>query len=223
MKVIALLSFYDERPDWLAACVASLSRCCEHVVAVDGAYRLFPQAKAHSGDIQASAIVSTAQALELGVSYHAPRTPWMGNEVEKRNHLLELGKTVAVDEEDWFLVIDADTLVSSVPSNFKLVLRESTHDVGTYWISESFEGGSGRYPARYLYRACSDLRIERTHYGYWRGEKSLWETGRLPACETDLIVEHRRHQRHPDRIKRAEEFYRLRDVYGIESMNPQPR
>jgi hypothetical protein len=215
LKLVGLVSFYDERPDWLSACVASLSRCCDHVVALDGAYRLFPQAKAHSGDVQAGAIVATAQSLGMGVTYSAPGIPWLGNEVEKRNRLLELGKAVS-DEDDWFLVLDADSIVRDIPSDLHARLEQTTHDVGTYFLTEAFEGGTGRYEARYLYRARRDLHIEQTHFGYRANGSNLWENGGLPACQTDLVVEHRRHERGSDRSQRAEQYYLLRDTTGIE-------
>lgn len=215
MKIVGLLSFYDERPDWLAACVASLSQCCEHVVALDGAYRLFPQAKGNSGDVQAGAIVATALASGIGVTYSAPPNCWLGNEVEKRNRLLELGKAVS-DDEDWLLVIDADMVVKEVPSDLHHVLSSSPHDVGVYYITESFEGGTGRYEHRYLYRARKDLHLERTHFGYHANGSNLWENGGLPACRTDLVIEHRRHARNPDRLGRQDQYYRNRDATGIE-------
>jgi hypothetical protein len=220
LKLIALLSFFDERPDWLSECVASVSHCCDHLVAVDGGYALFPQSKAHSGSVQAGAVIGTAQSLGMGVTFQSPDRPWQANEVGKRQRLFELGMTVAEPGVDWFLVIDADMLVTSVPSDLNPVLEESRHDVGTYWITESFEGGTGRYPARFLFKAHTDLHVERTHFGYRRGDAYLWETGGLPAEQTDLIVEHRRHHRHPDREARAQEYYRRRDVYGIENLQP---
>jgi hypothetical protein len=46
MRLIALLSFYDEPAEALAECVQSLARAgCDHVVAVDGAYALYPEGK----------------------------------------------------------------------------------------------------------------------------------------------------------------------------------
>jgi hypothetical protein len=40
MKIIGLLSFYDESPAWLSACVAGIGRWCDGLIAVDGAYAL---------------------------------------------------------------------------------------------------------------------------------------------------------------------------------------
>jgi hypothetical protein len=224
VKVIALVSFFDERADWLSACVASLAKCVDHVVAVDGAYRLFPQAAGHSGDIQAGAIIGTAQALGLGVTYMAPSGPWMRNEVEKRNHALELTLAECEPDVDWILVIDADSLVTQVPSDFKAVLEDTKENVGSYYLTEDFEGGTGKYPARYLYRAHPSLHIRYAHFDYRREQNGqevcLWENGGLPCCPTDLVVEHRRDKRNEQRNKRDSQYYLLRDAHKIEVFAP---
>jgi len=225
VKVVALISFFDERPDWLSACVASLNGVADHIVAVDGAYRLFPQAEAHSGDIQAGAIVGTAQALEMGVTYMAPQTPWLRNEVEKRNHALQLALLECEPDVDWILVIDADSLVTSCPHDFRDVLADTKENVGSYYITEDFEGGTGKYGARYLYRAHPTLHIRYAHFDYRRldasgNEVCLWENGGLPCCPTDLVIEHRRNQRNEQRNKRAQRYYLLRDSHKIEVFAP---
>ena len=225
MRVVACINFYDERPDWLAALCASLKGVADHVVAADGAYRLFPQARAHSGDIQAGAIVACCQRLGLGVTYHAPSGPWLGNEVEKRNHLVRLALAECELEQDWLLVIDADSVVSSCPSDFRAVLESTPCEVGTYYITESFEGGTGKYPARYLYRASASLEIRGAHFHYCRLDPSghwysLWENGRLPACATELVVEHRRGDRSAERNRRASQWYLIRDANKIEAVAP---
>lgn len=218
MKLVALLNFYDERPDWLAVCVASLATCCDHVVAMDGAYAMFPQARSNSGDVQAGAIIGTAQALGLGVTYSAPKDAWKGNEVEKRNALVQMGKSVA-DPGDWFLVMDADMIVKDVPGGLHATLSETDCMVGTYLIEETFQGQAGRHPIRYLVRCAEDLHLTRTHFGYRRGDTLLWEMGGLPAVQTDLVIEHRGHERAVTRNQRGDEYDRRREVYGFEAAN----
>lgn len=219
-----MLSFYDERPDWLAACVASLNGVADHIVAVDGAYRLFGQAEAHSGDIQAGSVIATAQQLGIGVTYHAPATPWMGNEVEKRNHALKLA-LAECKEDDWILTIDADMLVSKCPSDFRAVLENAVEEVGTYYVTESFEGGSGRYPARFMHRAHPSLSLRGAHFHYCRQDASgnwysLWENGQQPACVTDLVCEHRRDKRNAERNRKAQAYYLIRDNNKVEVVAP---
>jgi hypothetical protein len=225
VKVVAAINFYDERPDWLAALCASLKGVATHVVACDGAYRLYPQARAHSGDIQAGAIVATCQALGLGCTYQAPAGPWLGNEVEKRNHLVRLALAECQLDEDWILVIDADSVVREVPSDFHARLEQTAEHVGTYYITESFEGGTGKYPARYIFRACASLEIRGAHFHYCRRDPSgnlysLWENGGQPACVTDLVVEHRRDQRAEQRNRAQQQWYLIRDANKVEVVAP---
>lgn len=204
VRLIALLNFYDEPLDILEACVGSLA-FCDQVVALDGAYALFPAGQEFSPP------GSTALLLKHGAIYG---TCFGKTEVEKRNRLLDIGKQIA-SEEDWFLVIDADMVVTSVPSNLKHVLENTDCDVGTYWLKDPVYGG--RHPIRYLFRAADDLYIKTTHYGYRRGDTWLWEHGGLPAVETDLIIEHRGHLRSKERNARADEYDRLVQVHGIEN------
>jgi hypothetical protein len=42
MSVVGLISWWDESPTWLAASITSLGRFCDHVVALDGRYALYP-------------------------------------------------------------------------------------------------------------------------------------------------------------------------------------
>jgi hypothetical protein len=213
VKIIALLNFYDEDPQILRNCVHSLG-FCDHLVAVDGAYAMFPDAHACSPIEQVNALWD---ASKIPMTYSVPGEPYAGNEVEKRNALMRLGNAIA-DPGDWFLVIDADMVVTSVPSNLRAVLEQTNCMVGTYWLADSQWGG--RHPIRYLFEAAPDLHITTTHYGYRRGDTYLWETGGLPAVETDLIIEHRGHERTPERTARADEYDRRVQVAGIETLNP---
>ena len=213
VRLIALLNFYDEPAPLLVQCLTSLIDCCDHLVALDGGYELFPGAHRYSGELS-SKVFTSMMRMPMGVTCSTPRTVWRGNEVEKRNALLKLGKAVA-EEGDWFLVVDADMVVTSVPSNLKHVLSETDCDVGTYWLKDPIYGG--RHPIRYLFRAADDLYIKTTHYGYRRGDTWLWEHGGLPAVETDLIIEHRGHLRSKERNARADEYDRLVQVHGIEN------
>src|SRR6266498_603798 len=64
VRIYGLLSWYDERQDWLAAAVTSAAKLCDGIIAVDGAYALFPDSLRHptSGAEQAATILETALA-----------------------------------------------------------------------------------------------------------------------------------------------------------------
>jgi len=69
VKLVALLTWYDE-PSWcLTELVASLAAAgIDHLVAVDGAYMLYPLARPQSPGEQAQAILAAAQGASVGVS-----------------------------------------------------------------------------------------------------------------------------------------------------------
>ena len=237
MKVIGLMIFYDESPTWLAATVASMSKCCDHLVAVDGAYFLYPQGKPNSGPDQASEIISTALALNMGVTYHAPDMVWMENEVGKRNYMLQLGLTMAEPGEDWFVIVDADELVTNVPSDFRDVLANAETDCATYQLyertdwhaSEAQEQAArnidippGWTPIRGILRALPTLHVHQAHYTYATRDENgqpnfIWSRDSTsPAVDTDLKIEHRRAFRTKHRLDSAESYYELRDRLGVE-------
>jgi hypothetical protein len=71
MKLIGLLSFYDEAPSWLSAAIASHHPAgLTHLVVCDGAYELFPDGRARSGIEQYDAINATCEGL--GHQRHDP-------------------------------------------------------------------------------------------------------------------------------------------------------
>ena len=239
MKVIALLAFYDEQPSMLAATVASLAKIADHVVASDGGYFLFPGARAHSGIESHDAITQTAYACGIGCTIHAPQTIWMDNEVGKRNHLVQLGMTIAEPGVDWFLRIDADELVSDVPYDFRERLAATECDaagVTLWWRSNLVGTGAsdevvrefdepGQDQMRFLLRAVPGLRVEGAHNFYLaeRDGQTIVLYGRrdmhdeVPLADFhDVRLEHRHNHRIRARNQRAEEFNQRRDTLGIE-------
>lgn len=231
MRVIALLSWFDESPAWLAACVASASRIADHVVAVDGAYALYPRGRASSGTQQSDAVRLAAEATGIGCTIHVPRTVWAGNEVEKRDAMFTLGQ-VAVDAgRDWFLVLDADEVVTECDRASVCDQLAST-DLNVASIAwETYNDHSSRgdhltgvdhrtsHMARRLFRsAATPIRVAGQHWRYVRDGEVLWGRGAAPAVDLDGIrVEHRSHLRPPVRRESAKAYYATRDALRVES------
>lgn len=240
-RVCALLSWYDESPLWLAATVASLAGLADHLVAVDGAYALFPGGEARSPVEQHEAIVEAAAAARLGLTLHVPTERWAGNEVEKRNATVELARQVA-DEDWWLFVIDADMVVAHA-EGVRQALAEAPEDVAAYelvtrddphrnetvakYARESLWQKQSRQPLRGIYRALPHLRFEGAHYvvrADCPGEPARYLWGRedlhalAPAADVrlELRVEHRSHLRDRERADQARGYYRVRDELGFE-------
>ena len=236
LRVIGLLSFYDESAPWLAGAVASLAGVCDHLIAVDGAYALYPQGKAHSGSEQGETIRETCRSLSMGCTLYEPQTVWGGNEVEKRSTMFALGETVAEPNTDWYFVIDADEVVTSWGAGrFKERLAECEHDVAevTFWnrrIPHPREVDENRKwvapydqielnRVRILFRAIPGLRVVDRHYHYRLPDgRYLWGDANQEPCAdfSDVRLEHRTEYRDPMRRKTAQDYYTRRATLGIE-------
>lgn len=164
MKVIGLLSWYEEPVSWLAETVASAARLCDHLIAVDGAYAEFPFAhtKPASGTEQAEMILHAAAGAGMGCTIHASRQPWWGNEVEKRSFMFELAQTITTPD-DWLLVIDADEVLSQVPGDTREVLDKTEADVGEVQIWQRGDQDTANL-ARRFFRALRGIRYQDCHY-----------------------------------------------------------
>lgn len=246
MKIIGLLAWYEEPVEWLASCVTSLAKVCDHVVALDGPYLLFSEALEHptSGPEQAAAILLAANAAGIGCTIHVPSEPWAG-EVEKRTAMFDLGNQIADPMEDWMLVLDADEVVSHVPCDLHKRLADTDKHVAgiTHWQRNSRHPAlrdTDEHPAynprpahernlyhRALFRAIPGLHVEGNHAVnvcevdgerlYLRGRDDLHDLAPILDL-TDLQVEHRHDWRGQWRAQAARDYATVRDLSGIERL-----
>lgn len=165
MRIIGLLSWYEEPASWLAECVASMGRLCDHVVAVDGPYALYPGAtrKPASGTEQMDTIIHAAAGAGMGCTVHVPRTPWWDNEVGKRDWMFRAGSLIA-EPGDWFLRIDADEVLSQVPADTRTLLAATSQDVAEVTMWERGDGQDSQFPLRVLFRALPGIGVRQAHY-----------------------------------------------------------
>lgn len=235
MRVFALISWYNERPDWLAASVTSLAPFVDHVVAVDGAYALFPEGRGQSERGQAEAIRETARAAGMGVTIHEPNRLWEGNEVQKRSYMFELVETMAKLDDDWYFVLDGDEVVTD-HAQVKDKMAASKLDVAQACLWEHREHcAPGERPfvsamveqqlIRVMFRAVAGLRVIRNHYTYVDGRgRALWGTGSPPMepaeSFSDVKIEHRNKGRDLWRADGALEYYKKRDALNVEGLIP---
>lgn len=250
MRIIGLLSWYDESPLWLSATITSAAPHIDHLIAVDGAYALYPDGHAMSRSDQACAIVETCQAAGIGLTLHRPRERWYGNEVEKRNRMFRLGEIEADAYEDWYMVLDADEIVHTCPPDLRHMLNATEHDAAdvTFWE----RGDPYRNPARLehetttalppdsrfkvpiLFRAVPGLHCDGAHYVYRTPDgRYLWGApcadeppyDRHAEPRLDLaglfVIEHRTHYRPKQRHLDAQDYYKRREAAGVEKL-PTP-
>lgn len=234
MKIHVLISWYDERPDWLAATVASCAKFADTVVAVDGAYALYPDGKGQSPTGQAEAIRETARALGMGVTICEPALPWRGNEVEKRAAMFRVAETVS-EPRDWYFIMDGDQVVREVRCDLKeqLAFTDLCVAESGFWTRrqhyapedrpfvtsmDEFQGA-----IRTMFRAIPGLTVEGTHFNYVCPDgRTLWSNGpgqeRALDLRDEVLIEHRNQARDLWRNQSREKYYERRNSLNIEGV-----
>ena len=228
MKVVGLLSWYEEPVSWLAETVASAAKLCDHLIAVDGPYEQFPFAlkKPASGTEQAETILHAAAGAGIGCTIHASRQPWWGNEVEKRSFMFDLAQSFTT-ADDWLLVIDADEVLSQVPGDTRNLLEKTKLDAGVIHLWERGDQDTA-YLQRRLFRALRGIRYQDCHYvvtapgeagvKILSGVESVHRVA--PAEELwDVRMEHRTAMRTAMRTALKKQYYaKLPDIEHIEEI-----
>lgn len=230
MKIVALLSWYDETPAWLAATVASVAPLVDDVVAVDGAYCLYPNGKGSSDPMQAQTILETAAACGIGATVYTPQCVWGGNEVEKRSHLFAMAEQLTV-ETDWYFPIDADEVLKFASPHVRPMLEETQLDVAEISLNDKMkvdtdlarqmdwpEYESHKHPQ--LFRALRGLHVDTAHFHYVADGRYLWgPPGKMETAldlSQEIKVEHRNHLRSVARDNARRTYYQRREQLGVE-------
>lgn len=215
MNLIGLLCWYDELPSWLAGVTAGLAKAgVSHVVAVDGAYSLYPAAGAYSAREQHNAIAEVCEALGMGCTLFAPREPFVENEVEKRTVSLRLAEAVADPSRDWYFVVDADHFVKSAVGHLDK-LAQTNCDVAAVRLTQD----GGGWPCRCVFRAIPGLRYDGNHFSQITPDgRNLWDST-SPVLDLSCVeVEHRTGPRDKGRRESQLRYYERRDRLGIEGL-----
>lgn len=240
MKIVGLLTWYDESPTWLSAAISSHAKAIDHLVAVDGAYGLYPDGGPHSGIEQHEAVVGACYAANIGLTLHSPDHVWIGNEVEKRTFMFRIAEQVGAD---WLFVIDADQVLKSLPPDFRERLTdtelnaaetsffERANPQATEKMAKAAQAfvwdRKSNFRVRNIFRALPGLHCAKNHYTYVTGDgRKLWGNATYQGHDiepcldlTDLKIEHRTQYRDMARRESAKEFYRRRDATGAELSN----
>lgn len=197
MKLVGILIWYDESPSWLSTAVAGFARVCDEIVAIDGAYSMYPGARPRSHPEQAEAILAAAETMGAGCTIYRPKDVWYGQEVEKRNYSLQLAAPLLTPGEDWVMIFDGDyqVMLCEDPAFARSLLENTEHNVATYTLLESIDVLKDEVAAevchdiplstdwtlrdRGLFRWTEDLRYGPSHWfvqGTYDGERQ-WLRG----------------------------------------------
>lgn len=219
MIVTAALIWYDERPEDLEACVRGMASIADRLVAVDGAYARYPDARMRSPSEQAQTIIDTALAAGLDCRVYVPDRLWAG-QVEKRSFLL----AEAAKDSDWIAIADADWIIHGDRDATRAELARFGRDIDV--VSVPFYTPSSDTPPAtgwhrgvagtrtfmaHLFRPLPGLHVERFHWMYaahkngrpvwmWYGRtKADWPILPQHPLAAEYEIEHRtllRDERH---------------------------
>jgi hypothetical protein len=224
MKLVAMLSWYNEPIDGLVQTVRDLRAIgVTDLVAVDGAYLLYPEGMGRSHWPQSRAIQEHTDFHGINLLMYQPCRPWVGNEVEKRQVMLNLALAITT-EDDWIVPWDADWQLDEYREDMKPILNAlhprqyewadlqitgATEDVGWYWI-------------RQFLRARKGIHFTTNHYTYHYPDGKATVVGPLgpdlnAGYKTKLRVWHRRERRSKERLFAQDTYYQQRHIKGVES------
>ncbi len=212
-----------EPPAFLARCVESLRGLADELVAYDGAWDLWPDAKPESTEAEGLAIIRAADEIGLPCTIYTPDTTW-GSQVEKRAALmLEAGETGC----DWLLVIDGDEYIANAESQVARATLETTAcDVACimHLRTVGYDRVNIPGPIRRLYRASTGVTVDTAHNGY-RTMDGRWLHGASHAVRLEpaldlsqhVLLHHERANRGEERNRAALEYRSARLAAGVES------
>ena len=220
MKLVGMVSWWDEGLSLLESCFWGMARLgVTHVVAVDGVLNLYPGGKPNSPSVTYEYLVHLSDKTKLELMLYRNQDRWEGNEVGKRQFMLELALTLTTDD-DWLVIWDTDYVLlnSTVREKVHGLLEETELNYGDVSYGESKDH---LYKARLLMRARRGLHLTTNHYIYHgpEGDQS-WMLGtgdEAQALQMRFIkVYHNRLLRPPDRNAGRAVFYERRDQMRIE-------
>lgn len=181
MKLFAILSWWDESPTWLMACVHSLTRLgVDHLIAVDGAYPGVESATRWSGVEQSEAVQLAADAAGIGLTLHRPDE--LLCERDKRTLCFDLLTAIATPMRDWVTVIDADEVIDApYPAKDVLATAGATEHVCAAQMIESMDpedteakGATQHTPVIYRRMDIAPSRKPHVASRFWRVMPRMW-------------------------------------------------
>lgn len=183
MKITAALVWFDERPKDLEDCVRGIGEVADRIVAVDGAYRRYPDAAISSPPEQAERIRAVAAEMGMECVIHVPDRLWLG-QVEKRTFLLQEASKdtdwIAIVDTDWVAHGDADVVraeLESLGPDWDVVSVPFYTPVGkTYATNWHRQVAGSRERMPHFFRPLEDIRVETLHWYYSarKGRQKVW-------------------------------------------------
>jgi hypothetical protein len=215
--IAALLSFYDEPPKFMRELVESLRLIdCRQLVAMDGAYALYPNAEPSSPEKCRKALRQACYQNGVKLTWDEPDAPWE-TEAAKRTELFRLAETVTM-EDDWYCRIDGDERFIQAPKDLPETLDGLKARAAT---AELIEPDGSWQSLRVFYRAERGIQVVGNHYTYELPDGTRLygdhnDDRVVPAAYTPCLIEHRNLRRSKARRDAGLGFYRVRDAEAPE-------
>lgn len=224
MKLIALLSFFTEDWDYLAGDIEDLHALgVSAVVAVDGVYSRYDGPRRSPAGLVEDLYFLTDR-YDMDLLLYQPTEPWAGDEVQKRQVMIDLAWSIAEDG-DWFVVWDCDYKLLDIPEDRMWAARRLalSQDVfATVSFTES-TNDDGWHPMQMFIRA-QPVTMEGNHHTYLLADGRRSQILRRPVSNmadaldlSEIKVRHRVHERDPERRKKQTTYYERRDRDGVEA------
>lgn len=229
MRIVGLLSWFDEDPAFLKRAIASHADAglLDAVVAVDGRYALYGRGgPATSTPDEYATIAHACHERGLDLALVSRETPWDG-EVHKRRALFQHGLAMAEVGRDWFWVIDGDNELIEHPEADEVRARLASTPLHACELILSEPGKKWqdvRRPMRQLFRALPGFSPYGRHWHYVAQVDGEWaylwgpkERALVPALELhEIVVRHHHMDREQERRNRAYSYYAERDSRQVE-------
>ena len=226
MRVIGLLSWFDEDPEHLRRAIGSHARFVDAFVCLDGRYALYGSGPSVSAEEQYDAIAGTCAEHGLDLALVSRLTPWEG-EVHKRGHLFRHGLAMAEVGRDWFWIVDGDNelIEHEGIDAFRARLASTPHDVAEVILSEPGRLWQDvRRPMRQVFRALPGFAPYGRHWHYVAQSGGEWvylwgpREKIAPALEMhEVVVRHHHMEREQRRRNTAYSYYARRDERQVET------
>lgn len=221
-----MVSFFDEDDLLIQRSVAGLAMLgARAIVAVDGPYSLYPDKEPRSSDAQIETLQRAADRHHVFLHLYQRDISWIGNEVQKRQMMLDLSLLVA-RAGDWLAIWDCDYRLVSAPSTAKIdvALHYTDRDVATIDFTEDPNASEpDYYPMGMLLRAQPGISMDGNHHTYLLPDGRRTHVLRRPVPNEaealhlpDIKILHDVHQRDPERRAKQTAYYERRDGLGVE-------
>lgn len=186
------------------------------IVAVDGRYARYPGVDQRSSLEYVADLYYFTEMYEMDLLLYQPTRPWAGDEVEKRQVMIDLAWSIA-EEGDWFVVWDCDyKLVEMNPGvlYYKIGLL-GAYDFATASFTESIND-DGWHPMQMFIRA-QKVTMDGNHHTYLLADGRRGQILRRPVPNmadaldlSEIKVRHRVHERDPERRCKQAAYYEQR-------------